>query len=178
MKSGNSLALNIIYKDLALSEELVYRKCGFEMSVPEAEAESKAYGACIFKLGQRTARFRVAKSTPKKVGQFVTLWKRVDKGPIQPFDISDDPDLYIVSVKNDQRFGQFIFPASVLLDKGVLSDQGKEGKRAMRVYPPWDVATSKQAQQTQQWQLAYFLDIYGVEPLMLDRAKRLLTTSR
>jgi hypothetical protein len=25
---------------------------------------------------------------PTKVGQFVTLWKRLGRGPIQPFDLS------------------------------------------------------------------------------------------
>ena len=29
----------------------------------------------------------------------------------------------------------------------------------MRVYPPWDVTVSRQAQKTQKWQMAYFLEI-------------------
>jgi hypothetical protein len=35
----------------------------------------------------------------------------------------------------------------------------RDGQRAMRVYPPWDKLTSKQAQKTQAWQGEYFLEI-------------------
>ncbi|MEC0126550.1 MepB family protein [Paenibacillus pabuli] len=49
--------------------------------------------------------------------------------------------------------GHFVFPKHVLLQRDIISDQGKGGKRAIRVYPPWDKPTSKQALNTQQWQL-------------------------
>ncbi|MNT01813.1 MepB protein [compost metagenome] len=32
-------------------------------------------------------------------------------------------------------------------------------KEGIRVYPPWDTTNSKQAQKTQNWQLAYFLNV-------------------
>jgi hypothetical protein len=35
----------------------------------------------------------------------------------------------------------------------------KGGKRAIRVYPPWDKAESRQAEKTQKWQLEYFVEI-------------------
>jgi hypothetical protein len=38
----------------------------------------------------------------------------------------------------------------------IISTHLKEGKRGMRVYPPWDLPSSKQAKKTQQWQLPYF----------------------
>jgi hypothetical protein len=44
------------------------------------ERESLEYAACSFKLNSMSVKFRVAKITPTKIGQFVTLWKRVSKG--------------------------------------------------------------------------------------------------
>jgi hypothetical protein len=49
------------------------------------------------------------------------------------------------------------FLKSVLADKGIITKNGKEGKRGIRVYPPWDIATNKQAEKTQSWQTKYFL---------------------
>ena len=83
-------------------------------------------------------------------------------------------DLFIVSTRNGSNFGQFIFPKSVLHQKGILSDDKKEGKRAIRVYPPWDTTTSKQAQKTQQWQLAYFIPISNEKSIDFDLIKKLI----
>lgn len=60
------------------------------------ESESIAYGAYMFKLNSMNVRFRVAKITPTKIGQFVTLWKRIGNGSIQPYDIVDSIDFFIV----------------------------------------------------------------------------------
>jgi len=86
------------------------------------------YGACQFKINDLRIQFRVAKSTPKKTGQFVTLWKRLDSGPIQPYDIQDPIDLFIINVRDGACFGQFIFPKAVLCEKCILSKEGQEGK--------------------------------------------------
>ena len=48
----------------------------------------------------------------------------------------------------------------MLYEKGIVSKEGKRGKQAMRVYPPWDIASSRQAKNTQAWQLMYFLKIH------------------
>jgi hypothetical protein len=160
--------------DLIIAQELVYDKCGYEYTTPLKESESAEYSACLFKLNGQTIKYRNAKITPTKIGQFVTLWKRKGDGPIQPFDSSDPIDLFIINVRKGNHLGQFIFPKSVLIAQGILSTKKKEGKRAMRVYPPWDITTSKQAQKTQQWQLEYFLDIPSKKPLDLVLAKKLL----
>ena len=117
--------------------------------------------------------YRRAKITPTKTGQFVTLWKRTKNGPIQPFDSNDEIDLVVIDTPSANRLGQFVFPKGVLLEKGVLSNDRKEGKRGFRVYPPWDIATSKQAQKTQSWQLKYFLSYSNDEPIDINRAKSL-----
>src|SRR5258708_5952015 len=91
-----------------------------------------------FNLNGFFIRFRVAKITPTKIGQFVTLWKRIGNGPTQPYDTSDTVDFFIISTRKDDHFGQFVFPKSVLSEQGILSINGKGGKRGIRVYPPWD----------------------------------------
>jgi hypothetical protein len=158
-----------IHKDLILAVELVYTQCGFQCSAPKAEVEGAEYGAYDFKINGQPVKFRVSKITPTKTGQFVTLWKRKLNGPIEPFHVEDEIAFYIISTRNDQLFGQFIFPKSILHQKGILSDDNKEGKRAVRVYPPWDRTTSVQAQKTQKWQLDYFLDLSGNKPVEIDK---------
>jgi hypothetical protein len=148
-----------IHPDLSATKRLVYDRCQFTCTQPQIEPESREYGAYSFELNDLSIRFRVAKITPTKIGQFVTLWKRIGKGPIQPYDVLDSVDFFIVSVRNNQHFGQFVFSKSVLHQQGVLSKEGKGGKRAIRVYPPWDKAANSQAQKTQKWQLEYFLEI-------------------
>jgi hypothetical protein len=160
-----------IHTDLLCIQTLVFDACKFKYSVAIAELESSEYGACSFELNQLAIRFRVSKITPTKIGQFVTLWKRNGKGPIEPFDRTDVLDLVIISARHETNFGHFIFPKSVLFEKGILSLNGKGGKRAIRVYPPWDIAINKQAQTTQKWQLNYFLDLSDEKEIDFNRAK-------
>ncbi|PZX92423.1 MepB domain containing protein [Flavobacterium aquariorum] len=164
-----------IPKDLILIQEILFDNCNFEITQPILEAESSEYGACSFVLNNLNILFRTAKITPTKTGQFVTLWKRIAQGPIQPFDSTDPINLFIVSTRKDNHFGLFIFPKSILITKEIVSDK-KEGKRAIRVYPPWDITTSKQAQKTQKWQLDYFLEIQKDQKIDLKRAKLLFLT--
>ncbi|NHZ36045.1 MepB family protein [Massilia rubra] len=134
-----------------------YDTHGLAWSAPRHEAESADYAAASFEVDALRVRFRVAKITPTKVGQFVTLWKRIGAGPIQPFDDTDAVDLFVVSTRDGERFGQFVFPTAVLAARDVVARGGQGGKRAIRVYPPWVVTTSKQAQATQRWQLPFFV---------------------
>ena len=150
-----------------------YKPLGFELTNLEAEKESQEYGACTFELNGLQIVSRNARVTPTKIGQFVTLWKRLNNGPIQPFDASDQIDFVVVNVSTDNQLGQFVFPKKVLLEKGVFSTASKEGKRALRVYPLWDKPTSKQALKTQQWQLDYFLLIDEGGKTDVQRAKAL-----
>ena len=122
----------------------------------QPEPESREYQACGFYIGNDAVKYRSAKITPTKIGQFVTLWKRENSGPIKPYDISDNIDLAIISVRKNERFGIFIFPKKVLNAHDILSGNGKNGKRGFRVYPPWDLTENSQARKTQQWQLEYF----------------------
>jgi hypothetical protein len=165
-----------IHQDLLAAKELIFDKYNYECSLPIKEAESSEYGAYTFEVNTLSVKFRTAKITPTKIGQFVTLWKRIDKGPIQPFDFTDSIDLFIISTRKDNRLGQFVFPKSILCEQGIISTNNKEGKRAIRVYPPWDETLSKQAQKTQKWQLDYFLEIPSDKSIDTELLKKLYKT--
>ncbi|TRX34872.1 MepB domain containing protein [Flavobacterium sp. ZT3R18] len=168
-----SIAIEDLPKDFIYIKNLLSNNCNFEITQPDLEPESSEYGACTFVLNNLNIRYRTAKITPTKTGQFVTLWKRIDHAPIQPFDSTDPIDLFIISARKDNHFGLFIFPKSIGIEKGIVTNGNKEGKRAIRVYPPWDATTSKQAQKTQKWQLDYFLEIRQDQTIDLNRAKTL-----
>ena len=162
-----------IHKDLAFIIENIYDKCGYKYTSPIKEAESSEYGAYTFELNGQSIKFRSAKITPTKIGQFVTLWKRDKNGITQPHDILDPINLFIISTKKDNHFGHFVFPKSVLIKQGVISNNGKGGKRGIRVYSPWDIPTNKQAKKTQAWQLNYFLEINESKSVDFERIKML-----
>ena len=165
---------NSIHSDLKVMKELVYDKCGFDFTNLKQNLESKEYEACSFELDGKTVQYRCSKITPTKIGQFVTIWKRNKGGITKPFDILDDLDFIIITSKSGNNFGQFIFPKSVLADNGIITRNGKEGKRGIRVYPPWDITTNRQAVKTQSWQTKYFLTIKNDNSTELDLVKKLL----
>jgi hypothetical protein len=127
---------------------------------PVPEAESAEYGACRAELHGKRLVLRVAKTTPTKTGQFVTIWKRPHPGAeIAPLDEADPVDAVIIAVADGDgaRHGFFIFSRAVLIERGVMSRAGAGGKRALRVYPPWCAPESIQAQRTQRWQAQWFV---------------------
>lgn len=67
------------------------------------EQESQEYDACTFDLYDKHIHYRTAKITPKKIGLFVTFWKRSGAGPIEPFDVTDQFDFLIVSASNETQ---------------------------------------------------------------------------
>jgi hypothetical protein len=87
----------------------------------------------------------------------------------------DDIDFIIITSKSHDNLGQFIFPKSVLADNGIITRNDKKGKRGIRVYPPWDLTTNKQAIKAQNWQTKYFLTIKKDNSTDLDLAIKLLT---
>ncbi|MFF3849373.1 MepB family protein [Streptomyces sp. NPDC002328] len=162
-----------LHGDLLAAQALVYGPGGFVCSPPAPEPESAEYAACAFTLDGRSVRFRVAKTTPTKVGQFVTVWQRSEEGPIRPFDADDGVDLFVISSRDGDGFGQFVFPCEVLCERGVVSRDGSGGKRGFRVYPPWVTTTNRQARSTQAWQTAWFLALDQAGPADLTRARAL-----
>lgn len=170
-------SLNQMDNNLNLAKELVYDACGFSFTNVKQHLEGKEYAACSFELNGKLIQYRASKMTPTKIGQFVAIWKRNQAGITAPYDVSDDLDFMIITARSGDNFGQFIFPKSVLADKGIITCHGKEGKRGIRVYPPWDVATNKQAIKTQGWQLNYFFKIIPGNTIDFEFIKNLLKES-
>ena len=172
--------LNNIPNDLISAIKNIYKPAGMQITAtPSREAESSEYGACRFDLNQCHIAFRVAKITPTKIGQFVTLWKRPKPSDhIMPLDITDNIDFVIIHVSDGIHHGQFIFNQKILCAKGILSHGDKKGKLAFRVYPAWTNPSSKQALKTQQWQLPYFLLIAPDGSADLTQIRQLFKKNR
>lgn len=169
------MALESFQTDLQLAEKLLYNECGFQLQNLIWNSESANYGACSFELNNKLIQYRVANITPTKIGQFVAVWKRNNQGITAPFDVLDSLDFLIISVRDSENFGQFIFPKSVLVSKGIISQNAKGGKRGIRVYAPWYKPTSKQAIQTQNWQTNYFVAIAENMLIDLEGVKKILS---
>ncbi|WP_339887300.1 MepB family protein [uncultured Flavobacterium sp.] len=137
----------------------IYKKLNFKISKLIIDKESQEYDGCEFVVDEKRIIFRSAKITPKKVGQFVPFWKRNKEGITEPFSENDTIDLYVINVQSENKVGQFVFPKSVLIEKGIISTSKKDGKRGFRVYPIWDKTINKQAIVTQKWQLNYFFEV-------------------
>lgn len=119
-------------------------------------SESNQYNGCSYTIDDKNILERTAKITPKKIGQFVTCWKRNSNGITEPYKDSDLIDFFVIKVIHSKKSGTFKFPKAALIKHGILSTEKKDGKRGFRVYPIWDTPTSKQAVKTQVWQLNYF----------------------
>ncbi|MFK8907860.1 MepB family protein [Streptomyces sp. YS-3] len=159
--------------DLMAAKGLVYDPSGFVCTRPVPEPESAEYAAHEFTVDGLSVRFRVARTTPTKVGQFVTVWQRSAQGPIRPFDADDGVGLFVISSRDSGHFGQFVFPGDVLCERGVVSRAGVGGKRGFRVYPPWVTTTNRQARGTQAWQVEHFLPLDEDSPVDVSRAHTL-----
>ena len=150
----------------------IFTSAGLEVVDLQIEEEGEEYHAHRFKIGGHSCIYRQAKVTPKKVGLFVTLWKREGESPIEPFHIDDPQEFFFVGVTDDQHRGFFVFPKQELVKRGIVSDSLKEGKRAFRVYPPKTKTTNPQAIRTQKWQIRYYISCSPYE----SAQKRLLAT--
>lgn len=151
----------------------IYEPCGFSCTEPVIDPNCTDYAGCSLKVNDKRVIFRVAKTTPTKLGQFVTLWKRINNSLPLPFNESDHIDFFVVNVNKGRDVGQFVFPKSAFLKNGVMASQNKKGKCAIRVYHPWDMLTSTQAIRTQKWQLNYFYILK--HPLDTKRIQSLYT---
>ena len=147
-----------LHQDFILLNKTILAPSGILAKNIQVEKESQEYGALQFDVMEKKIKFRVAKTTPKKVGYFVTLWKRV-KGVTVPHDKSDTIDFFIISVRNEDNIGFFLLSKDTLIEHKIFSSNGCNGKRGIRVYPPWSLASNKQARSTQYWQDKHFYDI-------------------
>ncbi len=147
--------------------------------------ESAKYQALNFSLNNKNIVYRKGKVTPDRPGAFLSVWQRpsspsINKNKPIPLN-SDELDFLFVHVQKQEHAnttstieamdtpsgGVFIFPVSILIQKGIVSSTTKKGKTGFRVFPPWSqdrgvVATkvfSESGKKTQRWQLPYFVKI-------------------
>jgi hypothetical protein len=133
---------------------------GMSVSDIARDDEGAEYGAVRFNLDGKPVLFRQAKHTPTKLGQFVTLWKRDSLGSeIAPVDVADGIDRVLVFADERDRFGLFVFRATVLVEKRIFSTHVTDGKRAFRVYAPWTEPVAAQARSTKAWQCNAFVEL-------------------
>lgn len=165
----------ILHKDFEQAKKHIFDTLNLKCSDLIEESEGKEYGAAYFKLDNQSVLLRSSKITPKKIGQFVTIWKRNKNGITEPHNIDDAIDIVIISSRSGNHFGQFVFPIRVLEQKGIISSSSSKGKRGFRIYAPWDNPTSPQAIKSQRWQLDYFIKINKVTNI--DLARKLYTVT-
>ena len=162
--------MNDFYTALNYVNKIIYEPNDLTVKSVQEEKQNSKYGAGTFQLSSKTVRFRVANITPTKVGQFVAFWEKDINNKNQPHSYEEAPDLLVITTfKNENEFGQFIFPKEVLLKKDILRSTSTKGKMAMRVYPIWDNPGSKQAMKTQKWLLPYFVDMCSPNKLPIEK---------
>lgn len=159
---------------LAYVDKLLYTPNNLTITAIQEEAQNREYGAGIFQLNSKSVRFRVAKITPTKIGQFVAFWEKDQDNNNQAFSYEKATDLLVINTfTRDNDFGQFVFPKEVLLQQNILKTATSKGKMAFRVYPTWEIPTSKQAIETQKWQLEYFIEMKDINNLSAQKLLKL-----
>ncbi|EOI05094.1 hypothetical protein UAY_00568 [Enterococcus moraviensis ATCC BAA-383] len=123
------------------------------------EEQNREYEGVTFSIGKQTFRSRKAKITPKKAGYFVVFWEKDVENNNQPYEAATAPDKLVITVFDQEKIGQFIFPKEILIKKRILSQGEIKGKMAMRVYPNWVEELNKTAAATQKWQREFFVDL-------------------
>ncbi|WP_299662557.1 MepB family protein [uncultured Psychromonas sp.] len=145
--------------------------------------ESAKYEALNFHLNDRRIVYRKGKVTSDRPGAFLAVWQRppsegLNSNKSKPIPLTfDDFDYLFIRVESHSniseglehrsKYGMFIFPVSLLIEKGILASVKSKGKTGFRVFPPWsedrgDVGTkvfSESGKKTQRWQVPFFLDI-------------------
>lgn len=145
--------------------------------------ESSAYKGLTLALNDKNIVYRKGKMTPDRPGAFLALWQRPsilqgDNNKPTPLTSHELDYLFIhvegdVDVMNNNlgtnqcSAGMFIFPVSLLIEKGIVASHKNKGKTGFRVFPPWSqnrgvVGTkvfSESGKKTQRWQLPYFVNI-------------------
>lgn len=153
------LGVDYVQRSVKLIKEVVAAIGNHEMDDLIQEEQNSEYEGVRFNLLKQTYRSRLAKSTPKKQGYFVVFWEKDNMDKNQPFTYLSSPDRVIVTVMDNEKIGQFIFPKTVLHKQGILSSEISKGKMAIRVYPSWISNLNPSAAKIQKWQVEYFVDL-------------------
>ncbi|ASK29783.1 hypothetical protein CEY12_06525 [Chryseobacterium sp. T16E-39] len=153
-------------QELSLIQNSVFTKLNHTISNIHPDLECEEYFGYTFHLNHYLIKFRKAKITPKKIGQFVTLWKRNHNTlQTEPFTIFDPFDFYIIYSEDTGKSSFFLFPKHILALQHIITSPLKEGKRGFRVYPHWDTPQNRQAEKTKSWQEKFFIDLSSPDHL-------------
>lgn len=167
--------------ELKNSVENIYPSAGMKVTdvQPDGQDSTEDYAPYRLKLNGQNIAFRKGRITETKIGEFVALWKRPNGNPkSKPIPLDKNDVAYVVvSVADQKHQGQFVFDTATLHKQGILAGDGKKGKTAFRLYPPWTKPDVSQAIKTQQWQLQYFLPIAENGTADITKACKLFRTS-
>lgn len=139
----------------------ILQECGIEVFSALPERENRAYGAQILDTSVGMIRVREGRATPTKPGVFVAVWHRMDSGETGPLPNNDGVDYLLVTAQRGELIGSFLIPTQALMEHGIISVEGRGGKRGFRLYPTWLTAHNPQASRTQAWQAPYFQVSYS-----------------
>ncbi|WP_345987901.1 MepB family protein [Chryseobacterium sp. Chry.R1] len=163
-------------QELTFIEKSVFTQLNLTISHLHPDLESEEYLGYNFRLNQYHIKFRKAKITPIKRGQFVTLWKRNQQTQqTGPFTISDPFDFYMIYTELQDKAGFSFFPKQILARQHIITSSAKEGKRGFRIYPNWDIPVNKQAAKTKSWQEKFFIDFSETDHM--ERIREILSVS-
>jgi hypothetical protein len=163
-----------MFEEINKIESPIFKTFGSRIVNVTEDKECPNYYGCTFQLGSQQIKFRKAKSTPKKIGQFVTLWKRGPNGRTVPYDLDDDFDFYIILSEYGHQCGFFVFPKEILARMGILTSDVRKGKRGFRLYPEWNVPVNNQSLRTKKWQKEYFIEIDNEEKT-IEKLQKMFT---
>ncbi|QBQ41892.1 MepB family protein [Sphingobacterium psychroaquaticum] len=161
--------------EINILEKVLFSPLQLKTTAIEHDPEAAEYWGYNIALSGANIKFRKAKITPKKLGMFVTLWRRNMNRQTEPFHLADNVDYYIILTETDEYQGLFIFPKAALAQHQILTTATKEGKRGFRIYPPQVEVNNPQARKTQAWQAPYFVDLSDTSDSAMERIKRLLS---
>lgn len=178
------------YRDkLAALLSKAFVAAGYKITKPvelDPVIESSTYEALIFAIDNKNIVYRKGKVTPDRPGAFLAVWQRPPSSnntankpiPLNAIDVdylfvqvdihsADEDSAANERLLNSVKSGLFIFPVTVLVEKGIVSSSNKKGKTGFRVFPPWSqdrgqVGTkvfSDSGKKTQRWQSPYFVEI-------------------
>lgn len=159
-------------KSLNLVRQVISQVQNQDVTCVTAEPYNSEYESLTFLINNISVRSRLAKKTPTKAGYFVVAWEKDNHDNNKPFDYQDSPDLLMITVIDNDKKGQFIFPKDILENKKILRSPTSKGKMAFRVYPTWVNTLNKTALNTQRWQQEYFIDLST--DMATDKIKKLL----
>lgn len=99
-----------------------------------AHPEASEYNGCEYKYNNQRIIQRKSKITPKRDGQFVTLWRRNLHGVTCPFDKNDCIDYVIIIYEVNKTRFYLTYTKDELLKEGIFTGI-KQGKRGFRIKP-------------------------------------------